>query len=168
MQGPIAHCSTQGLSTLCWEPNINSRTRVGDRYWEGMGFNGNVVCMEQDQLGVFGAGKAKHAGIATQSTFDLNVQAKVSACSLRFGLALFCVCSAVGLGGRGAWHRAADGLHFHPISSSVNKGRRKHPAGLKAPRRGVKHSHTFIQCHFFSVTSVRFCQDFTQVAAWLQ
>lgn len=42
--------------------------------------------------------KAKHAGIAKQSTFDLDAEAKVSVCSVWFDLGLFFICSAVGPG----------------------------------------------------------------------
>lgn len=45
----------QHSGQLCWEADISGRTQVGDWYWEEMGFNGKVLCMEQDQLGVFGA-----------------------------------------------------------------------------------------------------------------
>lgn len=48
----------QHSGQLCWAANISGRMRVGDRNWEGMDFSGKVVCMEQDQLGVIGAGES--------------------------------------------------------------------------------------------------------------
>lgn len=72
---------------------------MGDRYQEKIKVligKSRVWC--RMSLGCLGQRKAKHAGTAKQSTFDLVVQAKVSARSVWFDLGLFFICGAGDLG----------------------------------------------------------------------
>lgn len=57
--------------------------------------------------------------------------------------------------------KEADGLNFHWVSSSVNKGRNKCSASLKAPRDRMKYCHNCKSMGFFSSDLMRFHQDFT-------
>lgn len=81
------------------EANVSGRTEVGDWYQEKIKVLIGKSCVwSRISLECLQQCKTKHAGIAKQSTFDLDVQAKVSACSIWFDLGLFFICSAVGLG----------------------------------------------------------------------
>lgn len=46
--------------------------------------------------------------------------------------------------------KQADGLNFHPVSSSVNKERRKRSASLKAPCCRMKYRHKLVSGIFLS------------------